>query len=282
MKLAVNYSEALLSLIQADPSLPVDCIKVPTEPFPGSWRQFERGKRFRPLLPHLAQAGIITLGHPDPALRFHEPSVLRALRESSTDYLSTHLEAKVDYFPDLAAYQHQLEPAVEMRLREHYRQAIREVRQRLPVPLVIENYPYYKWGWHYRLASEPWFIAELCASEQCGFLLDIAHARCTAWSMGIALADLLAALPLERVREIHLAGTWQRKEGIIDTHTALEEADYQLFRDLLRKTNPEVVSIEYGGMPDRIQNIQGDVIPISRNDPEALRGMIERVTKIIR
>jgi uncharacterized protein (UPF0276 family) len=143
MKLAVNYSDALISLIQSDPELPVDMIKVPTEPFPGSWRQFEHGKQFRPLLPHLAQVGIIALGHPNPKLRFNEPAVLRALKEGCSTYLSTHLEAKVDYFPELSDYQHQLDFSIAEHLREHYRKVIREVKACLRIPLVIENFPYY-------------------------------------------------------------------------------------------------------------------------------------------
>jgi hypothetical protein len=47
MKLAVNYSQALMTLFDHDPGIPVDYIKVPTIPFPECWSQFDEGEKRR-------------------------------------------------------------------------------------------------------------------------------------------------------------------------------------------------------------------------------------------
>jgi uncharacterized protein (UPF0276 family) len=92
----------------------------------------------------------------------------------------------------------------------------------------------------------------------------------------------LNALPLHRIREIHLAGTQERpNEGLRDTHAMIHQTDYQLLEYLLRKTGPEIVTVEYGGMPDQIRNIHGEYEPISRNNTEELLEIITRVSGMI-
>lgn len=281
MKLAVNFSAALLQLLQKDPGLPVDYIKVPTVAFPGCFSQFEQGERWRPLLPHPAQPGVIDLGHPDPKQQFNPEIVAEIIRRTNPPYLSTHLEAKIAYFPEFQSYQHEFHPGLRQALAERFLQAIKTVKARTGLSLVVENFPYYGWRDRYRLGSEPWFIKEICEQGDCGFLLDIAHARCSAGSFGIGELTYIKALPLERLREIHLGGVQRHKWGICDTHTALEQWDYQLFREVLEQTRPEIVSLEYGGMPDRILNVDGVWEPISRNSPDELQTMIGRVRELI-
>ncbi|HYH02451.1 MAG TPA: DUF692 family protein [Bacillota bacterium] len=281
MKLAVNFSEALIHLLQNDPGLQVDYIKVPTVAFPGCFSQFEQGERWRPLLPHPAQTGVIALGHPDPGQRFNPEIVAEIIRRTNPPYLSTHLEAKVDYFPEFRSYQHEFHPGLQQMLAERFLQAVKTVKEVTGLQLLVENFPYYTWREQYRLGSEPWFVREICEQGDCGFLLDIAHARCSAGSFGISDQAYINALPLERLREIHLAGVRNQKYGIRDTHTALEEWDYQLFREVLEQARPEIVSLEYGGMPEQILNADGVWEPIARNNSAELQFMIGRIRKII-
>ncbi len=283
MKIAINYSEALLSLLEKNPKLPINYIKGPTSPFPGCWHQFEDSGIHFPRLPHLAQLGVIFLGHPELEQRFNIPTVMKVLQSTEPPYLSTHLEARVDFFPELAAYQHQIHPGVQKTLSTHFLEAIFEVKAQVKIPLVLENFPYYTWWRHFRWGSEPQFIQEICHESDCGFLLDIAHARCSAWHMHRDLLDYIEALPLERLREIHLAGALERPgEGLRDTHTALAEDDYKLLDFLLSKTRPEIITIEYGGLPDKLTNLKQEYEPIIRNSPAELEQMIFRVYSIIK
>jgi len=282
MKIAVNYSQALLSLLAEDPNLGIDYIKAPTSPFPGSWHQFEDQGFGHASLPHLAQSGIMFLGHPDREQRFNRPAVERVIATTGPPYLSTHLEARIEFFPELAPYQHQNHPLVQRVLKAHFVAAVQEVKAQLNIPLIVENFPYYTWWWNFRWGSEPQFITEICQETDCGFLLDIAHARCSSWHMGRDLMEYIQELPLKRLREIHLGGVRQRGvEGIRDTHTALNEEDYQLLEWLLSRTDPDTVTIEYGGMPDYLINLERRQEPIERNNPLELRQMIARVRSIV-
>ena len=152
MKLAVNYSDMLISLLEKNPRLSVDYLKVPTRPFPDCWDQFDYGLRnlarrsranqFQ-LLPHIAQVGVLALGHPQPEQRFDPPTLERILSLTNPPYLSTHLEARVEYFPEVKEYQHQNHPRVRRILTEHFGRVIREFTEYLQIPVVVENFPYY-------------------------------------------------------------------------------------------------------------------------------------------
>lgn len=281
MKLAVNFSDVLLNLLNENPDLPVDYIKVPTEPLPDSFHQFEKGRVFRKLLPHPAQPGVICLGHPSPKERFNRELVAKVINLTKPPHLSTHLEAKLDFFPSFRKEQHRFDLDLKKELFERFLGGIDLVKKETGLPLLLENFPYYSWWCHYKLGSDPLFITELCETGDCGFLLDIAHARCSAWYFGISVEEYIGLLPLHRMVEIHLAGTNERVEGLRDTHTRLTNDDYRLFEFILEKTNPEIVTIEYGGMPARIMNCDGEYEIIHRNDAQELKEMICRVLALL-
>ena len=282
MKLAVNFSEALLSLLAEDPGLPVDYIKVPTIPFPGCFSQFEQGRTYRKLLPHPAQPGVISLGHPLPQEQFDRELVSKIIELANPPYLSTHLEAALDFFPSYKEEQHNFDQGLKQEMLGRFLNGIDRVKKAAGLPLLLENFPYYSWWCHYRLGSDPAFISEVCEAGDCGFLLDIAHARCSAWNFGISIEQYLESLPLSRLVEIHLAGVKLRTEGVRDTHTKLSAEDYQLLALILDTTSPETITIEYGGLPDRLVNLGHEYEPICRNDPLELEEMIYRVLDVLK
>lgn len=188
----------------------------------------------------------------------------------------------MNYFPEYQEYHHQNYPGLRQVLRDHFLKAIATVKNSINLPLVLENFPYYYWWQHFKTASEPEFLTEICEAGDCGFLLDIAHARCSAWHFGTDLKTYLEALPLHRLREIHLAGAQLRLgEGLRDTHTVIGEIDYRVLEYLLRRTEPQIVTIEYGGMPEKILSISGTSEPISRNNIMELSEMIAKVAVYI-
>lgn len=282
MKLAVNFSKVLLSLLEEDPGLPVDYIKVPTIPFPGCFSQFKQGRTYRKLLPHPAQPGVISLGHPSPQEQFNRELVSEIIELTNPPYLSTHLEAALDFFPSFKKEQHNYDQGLKRKMLERFLNSIDWVKKATGLPLLVENFPYYSWSRHYKLGSDPAFISEVCEAGDCGFLLDIAHARCSAWNFGISIEQYLKSLPLSRLVEIHLAGVKLRTEGVRDTHTKLADEDYQLLGLILGKTSPETVTIEYGGLPDQIINLEHEYEPIRRNDPLELKEMIYRVLDVLK
>lgn len=65
--------------------------------------------------------------------------------------------------------------------------------------------------------SEWEFLSAMCARTGCYLLLDINNVYVSAQNHGFAANDFLAGIPLERVRQIHLAGHTPG-EILIDTH----------------------------------------------------------------
>ena len=259
----------------------MDFIKVPTIPFPECFSQIEKGLTLRRLLPHPAQPGVISLGHLSPEKRFNPELVSKIIDLTNPPYLSTHLEAALNFFPLSKKKQHRFDEELKQEMLERFLNSIELVKEATGLPLLLENFPYYSWWRHYKLGSDPSFITEVCETGDCGFLLDIAHARCSAWNFGISVERYLEALPLSRLTEIHLTGVNLREEGIRDTHTKLSDEDYQLLNFVLEKTNPVILTIEYGGLPDWITNINCEIEQICRNKPQELKEMIYRVLSIL-
>lgn len=118
------------------------------------------------------------------------------------------------------------------------------LRSALDVPLIVENLDYNASG-AYEHVCEPDFIAAAVERTGVGLLLDLAHARVSAASLGIPIDDYLAALPLDRVVQLHVSGPrWE--DGVLrDAHEPLQEEDYELLREVLRRTRPRAVTLEY-------------------------------------
>jgi uncharacterized protein len=99
---------------------------------------------------------------------------------------------------------------------------INEVQDVLGRAILLENPSTYV-AFSTSTMSETDFIREIARRTGCGLLLDINNVFISATNHGYAPERYLADFPLERVREIHLAGhaTEQDDEGLpllIDTH----------------------------------------------------------------
>jgi len=81
----------------------------------------------------------------------------------------------------------------------------RALRDALGLPLVLEPIPTYL-NVPLPQLGEVEFVHRFYAESGCGMLLDVAHAWLSAHYAGVAPREFLAALPLERVVELHVAG----------------------------------------------------------------------------
>jgi uncharacterized protein (UPF0276 family) len=68
--------------------------------------------------------------------------------------------------------------------------------------------------------SEPEFLARLCDLTGCALLLDVNNVYVSAANGGCDPIDYLAALPADRVVQIHLAGHSRVGGRLVDTHAA--------------------------------------------------------------
>jgi uncharacterized protein (UPF0276 family) len=125
---------------------------------------------------------------------------------------------------------------------------VREVADRLERPMLVENISYYL-----PLACTPLdevaFVVEVLERADCGLLLDVNNVFVNAANHGFDPLAWLAAVPLERVVQLHVAGHefWDdnARDLIIDTHGApvRREVD-DLLAWVVERTGPIPVLLE--------------------------------------
>ncbi|MBN8441851.1 MAG: DUF692 domain-containing protein [Thauera sp.] len=98
--------------------------------------------------------------------------------------------------------------------------------------------------------SEADFITEVVRRTGCGLLLDVNNAYVSAVNHGCDAAAFLAALPLEAVGEIHLAGFAVDRDAageplLIDSHgSPVADAVWTLYEEVLQRIGPVATLIE--------------------------------------
>jgi uncharacterized protein (UPF0276 family) len=97
----------------------------------------------------------------------------------------------------------------------------REARAILGQPIVLENITYYA-AMPDSVCTEGAFYSELLAAADAHLLLDVANVVVNAKNFGVDARTLIDALPLERVRQVHLAGhRFDKRWGLtIDDHAS--------------------------------------------------------------
>ncbi|MBJ92841.1 MAG: hypothetical protein CMP23_00020 [Rickettsiales bacterium] len=94
---------------------------------------------------------------------------------------------------------------------------VRIVQDHLERPLVLENPSTYLQFTESTIPEQD-FIAELAQQADCALLLDVNNVYVTCRNHGLSAREYLAALPYERVVQIHLAGHTDKGDHCIDTH----------------------------------------------------------------
>jgi uncharacterized protein (UPF0276 family) len=255
--LAANYSAPLLELLAAGRA-DVDWIKLSVwEDFP---EQLASARPLRPALLHvLPRAGLADLA----GLPWTWDELNQAIAACGSPHVALHLEALPG---DWDA------PPSEADVVERLVAMTRSWAERIVVPLLVENVPYYGFRGTLAPAIAPDVIRKVCAEAGADLLLDLAHARVTAWHCDEDARAYLAALPLDRVREIHVCGPLlDPKEGLRDRHQEMQAEDYDLLAWALDRTDSLVVTLEYGGT--------GPLFA-ARNDVDALERQLNRLARM--
>jgi len=134
----------------------------------------------------------------------------------------------------------------------HVAGRIARVQDRLGRRIAIENVSSYL-AFHADEMSEWEFLAELAARADCGILLDVNNVFVSAYNHGFDADAYLAAIPAERVFQIHLAGHSEADGLLIDTHDhAVRTEVWALYERALRRTGPVSTLIEWD---DRIPEL---------------------------
>ena len=122
---------------------------------------------------------------------------------------------------------------------------LREARARVGRPFLLENPSYYVLMPGSEM-SEAELLTRVVEEADCGLLLDINNVYVNARNHGYDPLAFLDAIPLERVRQVHLAGHDVRPEAIIDTHgAAVPEPVWALYQELLQRIGPVSTLVEW-------------------------------------
>ncbi len=244
IQLTVNYSQALHELIRAGQA-PVQGVEF------GPWYSPQKIIRLREQLPGLA-------------FHFHHSNLLAQLKLvpgagemlraylacTETPWVSAHLSMLPPGVAWLAVHAGLYLPGPDPKTSfSTLVEQVGELQAQVELPILLENMPSFPTR-RYIHEVDPVLIRQVLDETGAGFLLDLPHARTAAQVLGLDVYNYLAQLPLERTRQIHVCGPRVRrrrfgKPALVDAHEPMQAEDYALLEWTLRRTNPEVVTLEY-------------------------------------
>jgi uncharacterized protein (UPF0276 family) len=133
-------------------------------------------------------------------------------------------------------------------VRDHVVERIKRVQDRFDIPFAIENVSSYL---TYRDSIVPeWeFLADVAERADCALLLDVNNIFVSSVNHGFDPYAYLAAVPADRVVQIHLAGHEIRPEGYrIDTHDhPVCDEVWDLYAAAIHKIGSVSTLIEWDG-----------------------------------
>jgi len=126
----------------------------------------------------------------------------------------------------------------------HVARRIRDVQDFLGRRILLENVSSYV-SYAASELTEWEFLAALAAEADCDLLLDVNNIYVSSFNHGFDPQHFLAAMPIERVRQLHLAGHSHHGNYIVDTHDApVAEPVWELYRAAVRRFGSVATMIE--------------------------------------
>jgi len=127
----------------------------------------------------------------------------------------------------------------------HVASRVQAVQERLGRRILLENPSSYL-TFKASEMTEYEFLAELARRADCGILLDLNNVFVSAWNHGFDPHAYLAAIPAERVAQIHLAGHSIEGALRIDTHDDYVCPEvWQLYAEAIARLGPRSTMIEW-------------------------------------
>jgi uncharacterized protein (UPF0276 family) len=152
---------------------------------------------------------------------------------------------------------------------DHVARRVARVQERLGRRILLENPS------SYLLLdgdmTEYEFIAELARRADCGILLDVNNVYVSAHNHGFDARAYLAAMPAERVGQIHLAGHSEDGALLIDTHDGYVcDEVWQLYAEAIGRFGPRATMIEWDADVPAFEELEGELARVARWEKAAL------------
>lgn len=266
MLLAVNYSPQAENLRRSG-IIDVDIYKCPDWP-----DLISEAESARPVYVHFPLiAGCLSSIGTDWA------TLERLARETSTPFINVHLVAEAGQFPHIPV--DSTSPAHLDEVTAYFLREVGIVAERFGAEKVIVENVIYRGpeGKVLLAAVASQVLARVTEESGCGLLLDLAHASISARHLGVGAQNYIAALPVNRLRELHVTGTRFDGQRWRD-HLAMDEHDWALLdwagAQISTGTwnRPWVAAFEYGGI--------GPIFEW-RSDPAVIAEQIPRLRQTI-
>jgi uncharacterized protein (UPF0276 family) len=116
------------------------------------------------------------------------------------------------------------------------------------------------------------FIAHVVERGDCGILLDLHNLWTNERNGRQSVSDVLAALPLERVLEVHLAGGFEMAGYYLDAHAGAVPAALLDIAAAVLPRLPNVRALVYESLPEQLLSLGP---PAVRDQLESLRRLLE-------
>lgn len=235
MDIGCNWSKALKILIEKN-SAKVDYIK--SFGYGNFDNDFKTMRSMRPILVH--GLGYYENTGMNDVEKINFNSANSIIKKCDSPHYGLHLAIRSkDMFEGMS----------EEDIYKRMSRQIQFFKRNLSVPLLLENSPD---TLHDRKVFDlypyimPEQICKIIIENDVSFLLDITHAKLTAKYRGWDVYDYIGKLPLDHVIEIHTNGSGYDTDGFpMDTHQTMEEEDYKLLEWVLKRANPEIVTLEF-------------------------------------
>ena len=134
-------------------------------------------------------------------------------------------------------------PYTEEALRTVVRN-VQRVQDALGQRILLENVSSYV-EFNGSQMSEWQFLHEVCDQADCLLLLDINNIHVSAVNHGFDAQQFLRAMPVDRVRQLHLAGHTDHGDHLIDTHDhPVADAVWALYAQAVQRFGPVATMIE--------------------------------------
>ena len=181
------------------------------------------------LVPHSIS---LSIGGPDPFDEDFLTAMARLCHELAPPFWSDHIcYARLGgtYMNDLLPL-----PFTEEAV-DHTVTRLAEVQRRSEVPLVLENATFYAHMPDCTM-DEAEFINAILDRSGCGMLLDVNNVYVNSQNHGFDACAFIDRMPLDKVRQLHLAGHTLDRDVIIDTHRGpIIDPVWDLYRYTLQR-----------------------------------------------
>lgn len=212
----LGLRRALLGPLQSMDQCAVDFMEIAPENWIGVGGRF--GKQFKQLAeryPMVLHGLSLDIGGPDPLDLKLVESVRQLMSEINVPLYSEHLTycAAEGHLYDLLPIPFTYEAV------RYVSERVKQVQDVIGEPLVLENASYY--AQKHTDLTEAQFINAVIDESGCDLLLDVNNIYVNSINHCYDPMEFLDALPLQRVRYIHVAGHYDEADDLkVDTHGA--------------------------------------------------------------